>query len=119
MKRYIRASLVDSDLEIIKKNLMIYERALRQASEKFFAEFDELPEGDSDGYDYLRADFYKKFLPLAQKCEEIVDDFETAKPYSIPGAVLQKDMYRIAREIVYYFPYEWEAYLKRPQRVPA
>ena len=119
MKRYIYASLVDSNLEVIKKNLMIYEAALRKESDKFFREFDKIPEGDSDGYDYLRAAFYQRFLPFAQKCEEIVDDFETAKPYSIPGAVMLKDMYRLAREIVYNFPYEWKVYTRYLNEVPA
>lgn len=119
MKRYIRASLVDSNLEVIKKNLMIYDTVLQKASDKFFQEFDELPEGDSDGYDHLRANFYQKYLPLAQKCEEIVDDFEDAKPYSIPGAIMQKHMYRNAREIVYNFPYEWKVYLRHLDEVPA
>ena len=118
-RRYVKASLVNSNLEVIKKNLMIYETMLQQASDKFFREFDEVPEGDSDGYDYLRARFYQKYLPLAQKCEEIVDDFEDAKPYSIPGAIMQKKMYRLASEIVYNFPYEWKVYMRYLDQVPA
>ena len=119
MKRMIYASLENSSINTIKKNMMIYDTVLQRESDRFFLEFDKLPEGDSDGYDHLRAAFCEKFLPLAQKCEEIVEDIDSTKPYSIPEAVFRKRMYKNASEIVYNFPYEWKAYTGRNFEVSA
>lgn len=111
MKRYIKTSLVNSDINSIRHNLFLYYGLLKNESYNFFQDFDDIiyqEEFDETEYPELRSAFYKKYLPLIRKCKEIVSNITKDVTGHVIDQALRYEMYDIAKEILLNFPQDWK-----------
>lgn len=115
MKIYIKAaSISKSNIQTIKQNLFLYYGIMKSESETFFYDFDKIAnaERNADKMDTnARVSFYKKYLPFARKCREIMNEIEKNSAGHMVDELIRLDMQEIAQDVVKSFPYEWAYYI--------
>lgn len=110
MKIYIKNSISNSDIKSIKNNLFLYYGNLKDESDKFFDDLDEViyqEELDGEEHPKARLDFYNKYLPLANKCFEIFKSICTDRGGHTIDLTIRYEMYQMAKEILLNFPDTW------------
>ena len=111
MKRYIRADITKADVSKIGKNLFFYYGMLKDATDKFFREFDNLVDseyGSDKSFAEEEYNFYVKYLPLAKKCYEIAKEILNLKSSHTIDLIACKDMFDMCKEMLETFPYDWK-----------
>lgn len=111
MKRYIRSDITKADVSNIGKNLFFYYGMLKDATDRFFREFDDLVDKqyDSDkSFAQEEYDFYVKYLPLAKKCYEIAKEIINLKSNHTIDLIACKEMFDMAKSMLEAFPYDWK-----------
>lgn len=110
MKRYVKADITKSDMKSIRKNLTLYYGVLKNESDRFFQDFDNvvyLEALDEEEHPKDRIEFYKKYLPFAKKCLEIKKNIGKDPAGHAIDEALRYQMYDMAKEVLLNFPLEW------------
>lgn len=115
MKIYIKNSISTSNINAIRNNLFLYYGVLKNESADFFNDFDDLVYQEILDEEELIEDrkaFYDKYLPLVNKCKEIVRDIKKDVTGHIVDQTIRYEMYDMAKEIILNFPTEWNYQLE-------
>ena len=115
MKIYIKNSISTSNINAIRNNLFLYYGILKNESAEFFGDFDDLIYHETLEDEELLEDrkaFFDKYLPLVNKCKEIVRDIKKDVTGHIVDQTIRYEMYDMAKEIILNFPAEWNYQLE-------
>lgn len=110
MKIYVKNSISTSDIKSIRKNLFLYYGILKNETEDFLNTYDDIVDEEletNEVDDELRYKLYKKYLPLARKCKEIVDNIVIDKTGHMADQIIRLEMHDMAEEVLEIFPYVW------------
>ena len=107
---YIKNSISNSNIRSIRNNLFLYYGVLKNESEDFFNDFDNViyqEELNEEEDPEARQEFYDTYLPLVNKCKEIIRDIKKDVTGHVVDQTIRYEMYDMAKEIVLNFPEDW------------